>query len=111
MGAFLFDTMIEPDPIEAVQAWQEWYKRNHGEVTMESGKDVYTKADLKDTWTQRAQEHFADTLAQYQYELSGKEFYKAFYAAAYENMEAAKKEYERAKELVDMLRYHHLSDN
>lgn len=111
MGAFLFDTMTESDPIEAVQAWQEWYKTTHKEMVMESKKEVYTKSDVKDTWIQRAQEHFADTIAEYQYELSGKELYKAFYKAAYENMEAVKKEYERAKELVDMLRYHHLSED
>jgi hypothetical protein len=38
-------------------------------------------------------------------------FYKAFYKAAYENMECERKEYERAKELVDMLRYNNLGQD
>lgn len=59
----------------------------------------------KAMWMSKAQEHFADTLAEYQYELSGKDLYKAFYKAAYENAEGARSEYEKSKELLDMLRY------
>ena len=58
----------------------------------------------KEIWIQKAEEHFADTLAEYQYELSGKDFYQAFCKAAYSNMEIALQEYERAKEMVDMLK-------
>jgi len=53
---------------------------------------------------QKAQEHFADTIAEFTYELSGKELYKAFYAAAIDNLAIAEKEYNKAKQLVDMLR-------
>jgi 23S rRNA G2445 N2-methylase RlmL len=62
-------------------------------------------------WMSKAQEHFADTLAEFQYELSGKDLYKAFYKAAYENAEAARKEYEKTKELMDMLRYSNLGQD
>lgn len=67
--------------------------------------------DPKTKWIEKAREHFADTLAEYQYELNGKDFYKAFYQAAVEAMDHSEKEYQRTKELVDMLRYHHLGQD
>jgi hypothetical protein len=73
--------------------------------------DILEDSAAKAMWLEKAKNHFADTLAEYQYELSGKDFYKGFYQAAHENMEATRKEYERAKELVDMLRYHHLGQD
>ena len=128
VGAFYFAIMTtEVDPMDAINAWQKWYKDNQVVASLDkpmASKDsrenlhdtsntykTMTKAEAKALWMQKAQEHFADTLAEYQYELSGKDFYKAFYAAAYENMTYAKKEYDSAKELVDMLKYHHLGDN
>ena len=104
------------EPIEAIDAWQRWYKENKvvadfdeplvTKDSRESMNDTTSAIDsAKAMWMQKAEEHFADTLAEYQYELTGKDFYKAFYKAAYENMEVARKEYERIKELVDMLRY------
>lgn len=75
--------------------------------TSETMADV----DPKQMWIDKAREHFADTLAEYQYELSGKDFYKAFYQAAVEAMSYAEKEHQRTKELVDMLRYHHLGQD
>lgn len=113
--------MIDSDPIQAIDAWQKWYKDNQLVASLDKpmeSKDSrenlhdasntvasIKEKDAKEMWMKKAQEHFADTLCEYQYELSGKDFYKAFYAAAHENMEIAKKEYEKAKELVDMLRY------
>src|SRR5210317_658566 len=109
------------EPLEAIDAWQKWYKENkvvaeldEPLITKDSRKSMHDTTNVvnstKVMWTQKAQEHFADTLAEYQYELTGKDFYKAFYTAAYENMECARKEYERAKELVDMLRYGNLKE-
>lgn len=99
------------EPVETIQEWQRWYKQNE----LDNFPSIKEKPTTKDTsakemWIEKAKDHFADTLAEYQYELSGKDFYKAFYQAAYENAEIARKEYERAKELVDMLRYHHLGE-
>ena len=128
VGAFYFAIMTtEVDPMDAINAWQKWYKDNQVVASLDkpmvskdsrenlhdtsNTSDTMTKAEAKAMWMQKAQEHFADTLAEYQYELSGKDFYKAFYAAAQENMTHAKKEYDSAKELVDMLKYHHLGDN
>jgi hypothetical protein len=124
----IMDTTNEP--IEAINAWQEWYKKNR--VVAELDKPLITKnsfaADkehkhdttnaittlagsnnlLTDYCTamsfQKAQEYFADTIAEFCNELSGKELYKAFYAAAMNNLISVEKEYKKAKDLVDMLR-------
>jgi len=114
-------------PMETIKEWQQWYKShqpvaqmNEPLVTKDSREVMHdttnvvatiAEADPKAMWIEKAKNYFADTLAEYQYELTGKDFYKAFYQAAYENMGQAQKEYERAKELVDMLRYHHLGQD
>jgi len=115
------------EPVDTIKQWQDWYRSHRiiAEINMPmTTKD--TKENMHDTsnavetlsdtnpkamWIEKAREHFADTLAEYQYELSGKDFYKAFYQAATEAMGYAEKEYQRTKELVDMLRYHHLSQD
>lgn len=115
------------EPLETVQTWQEWYRSHKVVAEMEEplvtkdsrenmhdtthATDLLKEADAKAMWVEKAKDHFADTLAEYQYELTGKDFYKAFYQAAIENMGHVQKEYERAKELVDRLRYHHLGQD
>lgn len=120
--------MLDADkPMEAIEDWQNWYRKH--KVVAEINKPFVTKqsrenmhdttnaadsienAQIKAKWIEKAKEHFADTLAEYQYELSGKDFYKAFYQAAVETMGYAEKEYKRTQELVDMLRYHHLGQD
>ena len=115
------------EPVETIQSWQDWF-RSHKVVaeideplvTKDSRENMHDTSNAVETlldtnpkamWIEKAKEHFADTLAEYQYELSGKDFYKAFYQAAVETMGHAQKEYERTKDLVDMLRYHHLGQN
>ena len=111
-------------PIKTIQNWQEWYRKHNVVAELDEpliSKDSREKmhdtsnavnslrpTNLKEMWIEKAREHFADTLAEYQYELTGKDLYKAFYQASCEMMDHAQKEYERAKELVDMLRYHHV---
>ena len=106
------------EPIEAIDAWQRWYQENRVVaqideplVTKDSREGLHNTTNAVDTiakerWMKKAQEHFADTIAEFQYELSGKDLYKAFYKAVYENSECARKEYEKIKELLDLLRYH-----
>lgn len=103
------------EPIDAIKEWQEWYKAHRMVasmdtplITKDSRENMHDTTDAiedigKEIWLQKAEEHFADTLAEFQYELSGKDFYKAFCKAAHTNMDIAHKEYERAKELVDLL--------
>jgi predicted RNase H-like nuclease (RuvC/YqgF family) len=114
-------------PMEAIEEWQKWYRKNR--VVAEMDEPLVTKDsreklhDTSNTTTtldgsnnlltdyckamsfQKAKEYFADTIAEFANELSGKELYKAFYSAAMENMDCVEKEYNRAKQLVDMLRY------
>jgi hypothetical protein len=106
------------EPIEVIDAWQRWYQENRVVaqmdeplVTKDSREGLHNTTNAVDTiakeiWMKKAQEHFADTIAEFQYELSGKDLYKAFYKAVYENAECARKEYEKIKELLDLLRYH-----
>jgi hypothetical protein len=114
-------------PMEAIKEWQDWYRKHR--VVAEIDKPLLTKDSreslhdsshaittlnscdnlltdyCKEISFQKAKEYFADTLAEFTNELSGKDFYKAFYAAAIENLESVEKEYKKAKDLVDMLRY------
>ncbi len=110
------------EPINSIKDWQEWYRKHRivaqldqPLITKNSRENMHdtTNAtdDTKTMWINKAREHFADTLAEYQCELNGKDFYKAFYQAAVEAMDCAEKEYQRTKELVDMLRYHHLGQD
>jgi hypothetical protein len=103
------------EPIDAIKKWQDWYKSHrvvasidNPLVSKDSRENMHDTTNAietigKEIWLQKVEEHFADTLAEFQYELSGKDFYEAFCRAAHTNMEVARKEYERAKELVDML--------
>lgn len=114
------------EPIETINQWQEWYRRHR--VVAEVDQPLVTKDSreyMQDTSKatttldgsdnlltdycktmsfQKAQEYFADTIAEFANELSGRELYKAFYAAAMDNMDTVEKEYQKAKQLVDMLR-------
>lgn len=54
-------------------------------------------------YKQKTTEHFADTLCEFQNELTGAEFYECFLAAATEIYNNAKIEYDKTKELVNLL--------
>ena len=114
------------EPIETINQWQEWYRRhrvvaemNQPLVTKDSRESMHDTSKATTTLNgsdnlltdyckamsfQKAKEYFADTIAEFANELSGKELYKAFYAAAMDNMDCVEKEYNKAKQLVDMLR-------
>jgi len=94
--------MLDIDkPMEAIDEWQKWYRENR---TVRTSTPQNILDTVKDMSVQKAEEHFADTIVEFSSELSGKELYKAFYAAAIANLDAAEKEYQKAKQLVDMLR-------
>jgi hypothetical protein len=114
-------------PMEAIKEWQDWYRKHrivaqvdqplktkNSRESLDDTSKTTTTLDGRDNLVtdyckamsfQKAKEYFADTFAEFTNELSGKDFYKAFYAAAIENLESVEKEYRRAKDLVDMLRY------
>lgn len=107
------------EPIQSIDQWQRWYKAN--KVVAEMDEPLVTKdsreglhdtqhassnyqTDLKTYWMKKAQEHFADTICEFTNELTGQDLYKAFYAAATENLNTVAKEYAKAKSLVDCLK-------
>ncbi len=119
------------EPVDTIKQWQEWY-RSHRVIaeidvpmaTKDSREQLHDTSNatttlegsnnlLTDYCTvmsfQKAKEYFADTIAEFANELSGKELYKAFYAAAIENMDCVEKEYNKAKQLVDMLRHNNVA--
>jgi mitochondrial fission protein ELM1 len=114
------------EPMDTINQWQDWYRKHRivaeidvplatkdsREQLHDTSKTTTTLAGSNNLLTdyctamsfQKAKEYFADTIAEFTNELSGKELYKAFYAAAMDNMDAVEKEYNKAKQLVDMLR-------
>jgi hypothetical protein len=119
------------EPVDTIKQWQEWY-RSHRVIaeidvpmaTKDSREQLHDTSNatttlegsnnlLTDYCTamsfQKAKEYFADTIAEFTNELSGKELYKAFYAAAMDNMDCVEKEYNKAKQLVDMLRHNNVA--
>lgn len=110
---------INEKPMEAINQWQDWYRKH--KVVAEIDEPLVTKdsrealhdtqhatntylSDTKKYWMQKAQEHFADTICEFTNELTGQDLYKAFYAAAKENLDIVAKEYAKAKSLVDCLK-------
>jgi len=117
MPLLLMDTSQEP--VDTIKQWQDWYRKYRivaeidvPLVTKESRENLHETSNATNSLAecctamsfQKAKEHFADTIAEFANELSGKELYKAFYAAAMDNMDCVEKEYNKAKQLVDMLR-------
>jgi len=110
---------INEKPMETIDQWQEWYRNS--KVVAEMDEPLVNKDSrevlhdtqhatnsyvlaAKDYWMKKAQEHFADTICDFTNELTGQDLYKAFYAAAKENLNIAAKEYAKAKSLVDCLK-------
>lgn len=91
-------------PMEAIKEWQDWYRKHP--IATES-EIMSAKEKMKAT----VKEHFEDTIAEFCTEISGKEIYKAFYEAASNNMKHYEEEYQKAKELVDMLRFGNSTQN
>jgi len=107
------------EPVDAVKSWQDWY-RKHQQVasmdepmaTKDSREQLHDTANAVQNLTAAVEEEaikkatmcFADTIAEYGCELSGKQLYACFYSAAMENLNYADKEYRKAKQLVDSLR-------
>lgn len=119
------------EPIDAISKWQEWYRSNRVIAEIDTpGASKESREFLHDTsnvtavmpeWRDileeldsspmdstpfkiKATEHFADTLAEFCNELSGAELFECFLTAAIEHADIVKKEYERAQQLVDLLR-------
>ncbi len=119
------------EPMDAIHKWQEWYRSNRviaeidtpgvSKDSRESLHDTSNVTSVMPEWREafekltlnsmettslkdKATEYFADTIAEFFNELSGAELFECFLAAAYNNAELVKKEYDKAQELVDLLR-------
>lgn len=119
------------EPMDAINKWQEWYRSNRviAEID-EPGVSKDSRESLHDTsnvtsvmpewreafdkltlnpmeitnFKEKATEYFADTIAEFFNELSGAELFECFLTAAHNNAKLVKKEYDKAQELVDLLR-------
>lgn len=102
-----------PEPIDTIQAWQKWYQKNRAIPSIKNPMDTKGNqesfaelcVDLEAEVIKKVTTCFADTIAEYSSELSGQQFYRCFYSAAVDNFNYADKEYKKAKQLMDMLRY------
>ncbi len=119
------------EPMDAIHKWQEWYRSNRviaeidtpgvSKDSRESLHDTSNVTSVMPEWREafekltlnsmettslkdKATEYFADTIAEFFNELSGAELFECFLTAACNNVELVKKEYDKAQELVDLLR-------
>ena len=103
----------------AIHQWQKWYRDNkivadpeEPLVAKDQRHNLHDTTNVSATLNHMTNQNllteatncFADTIAEYTGALSGKEIYKAFYAAACAEYEFAKKEYKQAEDLINMLR-------
>jgi len=103
----------------AIHQWQKWYRDNkivadpeEPLVAKDQRHNLHDTTNVSATLNHMTNQNllteatncFADTIAEYTGALSGKEIYKAFYAAACTQYEFAKKEYKQAEDLMNMLR-------
>ena len=123
------------EPIDVIQGWQEWYKKNRAITQMnepliskESRENLHDSSNAVDQmpdWRsfyaeliedepkqktvpkikEKATNWFADTIAEFCNELTGEELLECFLTAAVINLHHVKKEVEQAQILVDLLRY------
>lgn len=112
--------MSDSQALDAIQSWQQWFREHRVVAELdEPGESKCSRENLHDTTKSiasfneavtaeafnKAKEHFADTMAEWWNELSGPQLYKAFYAAAMEQLQYQEKELKKAQSIVDMLNY------
>jgi hypothetical protein len=106
------------DPMEALDAWHKWYRKHQPVASIEepmATKD--SRENLHDTSNavkklvseaellsfEKATQYFADTLAEFSCDLSGEQLFKALLAAATDNYNYTKGEYDKAKQFLDLI--------
>lgn len=121
------------DPMDTIKNWQDWYKGNRIVAQMDepmvskdsreslhdTSKAVDAMPDWREYWAEvisdklplqsndtykkKATDYFADIIAEFFNEMSGQELFDCFAAAAKQNLEFATKEYDHAKDLMDVI--------
>jgi hypothetical protein len=106
------------DPMETLDAWHKWYREHQSVASIEepmATKD--SRENLHDTSNavkklvseaellsfEKATQYFADTLAEFSCDLSGEQLFKALLAAATDNYNYTKGEYDKAKQFLDLI--------
>jgi len=84
--------------ISEMPNWREFFK----EILNETEEKEPTPRVSNSVYVNKAIEHFADTIAEFQNEMTGEELYVCFVEAARENLAYATAEYDRAKDLFDL---------
>lgn len=84
--------------VDTLPDWREFYK----EVAEQPVEKEPTPRVNNSVYVNKAIEHFADTIAEFQNEMTGEELYACFVEAARENLAYATAEYDRAKDLFDL---------
>ena len=98
------------EPINAINDWQIWYRNNMKQ------DGVYKNPDWKSFWEkpyegnnvykQTAAQHFSDTIAEFQNEITGAEMFEAFTAAVMQHLEFIEGEYKNIKQLMELVQGH-----
>lgn len=112
--------MSDSQALDTISSWQQWFRENRVVAELdEPGESKDSREKLHNTTNavasfneavtaqafNKAKEHFADTMAEWWNELTGPQLYKAFYAAAMEQLQYQEKELKKAQSIVDMLHY------
>jgi len=112
--------MSDSQALDAIHNWQQWFRENRVVAELDDpGESKDSREKMHDTSKaisslneavtaqafEKAKEYFADTMAEFWNELTGPQLYKAFYAAAMEQLQYQEKELKKAQSIVDMLHY------
>jgi len=106
------------DPMETLDAWHKWYREHQVVASMEeplvtkdsrenmhdtSNAVAQLVSDAEQLSMKKATEYFADTLAEFSCDLSATQIYEALLTAATDNYNYTKKEYDKAKQFLDLV--------
>jgi hypothetical protein len=107
------------EPIDAINSWQEWYKSNRVIASLDkpleskdSREELHDTSKAIDSWLQtctynamkQATDHFGDTIVEASASLSADEIYSCLLQAVQENYDHAKKEFDNAARLLDLIK-------
>ena len=107
------------EPIDVIQRWQEWYKKNRIVASLDKpleSKDSREKLHdtfyAIDSWLEictydamkQAADHFSDTIVEASASLTADEIYACLLQALQENYDHTKKEYENAARLLELIK-------
>jgi len=99
------------EPMEALQSWQEWYKKNQPEVSSDTIFQLMKQTERTKKIENEVLEWMGDTLAQGLCELSGSRLYELIIQSVKENLEYTKEEYLKVLELYQLLTGHSTDEN